>query len=116
MNRTSFSLNKRDGRILGVCAGLADHFDIDPTLVRVAAVLTLICTFPIGGVAYLLLAMLAGQGGAKRERYDRFEAYSRDAGDATRERMRALDARLQAIESYVTSPNQRLAREIDELR
>lgn len=27
--------SKRDRKIAGVCAGIADYFDIDPTLVRI---------------------------------------------------------------------------------
>ena len=37
-------------------------------------------------------------------------------GEEARERMRNLDLRMQAIETYVTSSNSRLAREIEELR
>ena len=36
--------------------------------------------------------------------------------EESRERMRNLDLRMQAIETYVTSSNSQLAREIEELR
>lgn len=44
----------RNGKIGGVCQGLADYFNVDVTLVRLIALLTL---FFVGGglVAYLLL-------------------------------------------------------------
>ena len=40
-------------------------------------------------------------------------AHSREE---SRERMRSLDLRMQAIETYVTSSNSSLAREIEDLR
>lgn len=39
----------------GVCGGLADFFDLDPTLVRVAYVLLTVCTAFSGTLAYILL-------------------------------------------------------------
>jgi phage shock protein C len=43
--------------------------------------------------------------------------YGRLAGrEETRERMRNLDLRMQAVETYATSANSRLAREIEDLR
>jgi phage shock protein PspC (stress-responsive transcriptional regulator) len=33
-----FRLNKVDGKLMGVCAGIADRFGIDATLVRVGFV------------------------------------------------------------------------------
>ena len=41
---------------------------------------------------------------------------ARAGREESRERMRNLDLRMQAIETYVTSSNSRLAREIEELR
>lgn len=46
-----------DKKIGGVCGGLAEHFDIDPAIVRVAAVL-LVFLHGIGAIAYLV-ALLA---------------------------------------------------------
>ena len=39
----------------GVCGGLANYFDLDPTLVRVAYVLLTVCTAFSGTLAYILL-------------------------------------------------------------
>ncbi len=48
-----------DKMIAGVCAGLADYFDMDPTLVRVAYVLLsfLMVGFP-GLILYIILAVV----------------------------------------------------------
>lgn len=120
-HRQDFRLNKMDGKVMGVCAGISDHFDIDVTLVRVAMVLALILTFPLVGFAYLAVAMVAKSGGGARVSYDRRDyaaapRLSPSSVEATRERMRDLDQRMQAIEAHVTSSNSALAREIDELR
>jgi len=48
----------RDERIIwGVCSGIAKYFDVDPTLVRLIAVLTLFfaCT---GILIYLILTVI----------------------------------------------------------
>ncbi|MDR2118688.1 MAG: PspC domain-containing protein [Tannerellaceae bacterium] len=41
--------------IAGVCAGIADYLDCDPTLVRVAYILLCVFTFFSGTLAYLIL-------------------------------------------------------------
>jgi phage shock protein PspC (stress-responsive transcriptional regulator) len=49
--------SKTDRRIAGVCGGLAAYFNIDPTLVRLLAVLGLILA---GGTfwAYIIMAIV----------------------------------------------------------
>lgn len=47
-------LNKEYKKIAGVCAGLADYFEVDVTLVRLAFVFTVIAGFS-GILAYLIL-------------------------------------------------------------
>jgi phage shock protein C len=41
--------------ISGVCGGIARYFGVDPTLVRVLAVVTACFTFPVGLIAYAVL-------------------------------------------------------------
>jgi phage shock protein C len=43
-----------DKKIAGVCAGLADYFDLDPTIVRVVWLLAVLLA-GTGGLAYLVL-------------------------------------------------------------
>ncbi len=50
LTRTSW-----DAPISGVCGGVALYLGVDPTLVRVLAVIAGIFTFPIGPIAYLVL-------------------------------------------------------------
>lgn len=59
MNK-SYARDRENGKILGVCAGLARTTGIDPSLVRIAAVLSLILLGPITILAYILTGWLAG--------------------------------------------------------
>lgn len=47
-----------DSMLGGVCGGLANYFDFDPTLVRVAYVLLSVCTAFSGVLAYILLMII----------------------------------------------------------
>lgn len=48
-------LRSRDDRMIaGVCGGLADYFGVDPTVVRVIAVIALIFGFPGAFLGYLI--------------------------------------------------------------
>ena len=116
-NRRPFRVNKAQGKVMGVCAGIGDHFDIDVTLVRVGMALAVMMTFPVVLIAYFILAAIASEG-RQHSRMAPAGAPGLDtpSAQATRQRMRDIDARMQAIESYVTSSNTALAREIEELR
>ena len=111
-----FQLDKRDGKAMGVCAGIADYTGVDATFVRIAAVvLTLLGGFPWTVVAYLAAAFLA-----KPKRHGQVEAYEIETPRAStyevRNQMREIDRRMAEVETYVTSQNSQLAREIEELR
>jgi phage shock protein C len=46
--------SSRDKKLGGVCAGVADYFDMDPTIVRIVWLLT----FLIGGAGFVLYLVL----------------------------------------------------------
>ncbi|WP_129791118.1 PspC domain-containing protein [Sphingosinicella sp. CPCC 101087] len=112
MRTRRFELDRAEGKLLGVCAGLANHTGIDVTIIRVGLVLiTLMGAFPWTVVAYGAAALI----GHRRRRADTDPV--RFAGrEETRERMRNLDLRMRAVETCATSANSRLAREIEDLR
>ncbi|BBF68155.1 MULTISPECIES: PspC domain-containing protein [Sphingomonadaceae] len=57
---SSFTLDRNNGKIMGVCAGVANRTGLDVTLLRVGLVLLTLCALgPIGVVAYLLAGWLA---------------------------------------------------------
>jgi phage shock protein C len=116
--RRPFRVNSSEGKVMGVCAGIADHFDVDVSLVRIGMAIAVLTTFPMMLIAYFIVAMVASE---KERRSPRSappptRQMGAPCAEATRQRMRDLDARMQAVESYVTSTNTALAREIDELR
>ena len=56
--RRLYRVTKKDSIIGGVCAGIADYFDIDPTLIRLFWVLITIFSFGTGVFGYLILWMI----------------------------------------------------------
>ena len=117
MRGRKFEVDRANGKIAGVCAGFANMTGWDVTMVRVGLVLlTLTIAFPWSLIAYAVAAF-AGKPGRRSDRYGLSRSPSRRmTREETRERVRNLDLRMQAIETYVTSSNSQLAREIEELR
>jgi phage shock protein PspC (stress-responsive transcriptional regulator) len=54
-----FLLNRPEGKIMGVCAGIADYFGWDVTLVRVGFVAAAIFGFGSPVLLYLLIGIVA---------------------------------------------------------
>ena len=54
-----FRLDRYNGKLMGVCAGIGDYFGIDPTLVRIAFVLGTICGVGILIPVYLAIGLIA---------------------------------------------------------
>jgi phage shock protein C len=123
-SRTKFYRDKRHGKFLGVCSGIADYTGFDVTLIRVCLVAAII----MGSGAPLLLYFITAAMTQDKPR----ELYSsnpderlfwqgvraspqRTARDI-RSRFRDIDRRLADIESYVTTENRSLEREIEQLR
>lgn len=48
---------EKDKKICGVCGGIAEYFDIDPTLVRLAWVIFSVCGGS-GVLAYIIAAII----------------------------------------------------------
>ena len=56
--------SRSDRMICGVCGGLAKYFDIDPTIVRIIAVL-LVFANGLGILTYIIMAIVVPQEGSK---------------------------------------------------
>jgi phage shock protein C len=123
-SRTKFYLDKKHGKVMGVCAGLADYTGFDVTLIRILFVLGI---FMGGGAlipVYFIAGFIAQDKPRELEDTDPEEkkfwqgvrtSPSRSARDI-KSRFRDVDRRLAQIEHYVTTENRSLAREIEELR
>lgn len=106
----TFAVDRGEARLMGVCAGIADMLNVDATIVRIGFVVaTVLGGWPWTIVAYVVLGVV-GSGKLRqlrRRREARREAL--DPAPSARERSRAgFDAD--------DAANERLAREIEELR
>ncbi len=54
-----FRLDRSRGKVFGVCAGIADYFDLDPLTVRLVFALGTVFGFGSFIVIYLAIALLA---------------------------------------------------------
>ena len=115
--------NPRRGVIFGVCAGLAEYFGFNVNVTRVLVAIGALFSFPLIGVAYVLLGLLLPIRSHGRSGYDELDPVERqvrssphDTLSNVRYRFRDLDARLQRLEKYVTSSRYKLDREFRELR
>jgi phage shock protein C len=123
-SQTRFYRDKRNGKLFGVCAGIADYTGFDVSLVRVCF---LAAVFLSGGSVlpfYFIAAMvtptkpheLEYSNSEDRQFWQGVRASPARTARDIRSRFRDMDRRLADIESYVTTENRSLAREIDQLR
>jgi phage shock protein C len=123
-SRTRFYRDKRNGKIMGVCAGIADYTGFDVTLVRICMIAALFLSSGSVMPIYFIAGWITPTKPRELDYHDREERQfwqgvraspARTARDI-RGRFRDLDRRLADIESYVTSENRTLASEIERLR
>lgn len=122
--RHRLSRNPRDGKIAGVCAGVADYFDWNLAAVRASAIVLTVFTFPLPIIIYAALAMVLPAGQPIAALYDdpedarfwrTYSARPRVSHSELRHRFRALDARVASMERAVTSDEYSLRREFNDL-
>ncbi|WP_309661357.1 envelope stress response membrane protein PspC [Sphingomonas sp.] len=123
-SRTRFYRDKRNGKLFGVCAGIADYTGFDINLVRVCMVASIFLSSGSIIPFYFIAAFITPDKPQALATADREEqkfwqgvraSPTRTARDI-RGRFKDIDRRLADIESYVTTENRSLAREIDQLR
>ena len=123
-SRTRFYRDKRHGKFLGVCAGIADYTGFDVTLIRILFIGSVLVGSGAPLLLYFITAMMTDDKPRELEVTDVEErkfwqgvrANPRRTAHDIRSRLRDIDRRMADIESYVTTENRSLAREIDELR
>jgi len=122
--RTKFYLDKENGKWAGVCAGIADYTGLDVTLVRIGFVLGTFLGSGMLLLAYFIIAWMAptkpsdlyDQSPDQKKFWQGVRANPRRTTRDVRSRFRDIDRRLADVEAFVTSSNNRLAREIEQLR
>lgn len=117
--------DRERGVFLGVCAGLADFFGFDTTLIRLIAAIGAFLFFPTVLIGYFVLALLLpkkppGSPGASDEYSQslrrRVRSSPHSALDDVRYRFTDLDTRLQRLEKYLTSTRFKLDQEFETLK
>ena len=121
---TKFYLDKKNRKWLGVCSGIADYTGLDVTLIRIGFVIFTLFGQGTPFVAYLVIAWLAPskprdlayESPEQTKFWQGVRASPARTVRDVRSRFRDIDRRLADVETYVTSSNSRLAREIEQLR
>lgn len=116
MAMKKFRLDKPNGKLMGVCSGLANYLGVDATFVRIGVVVvTLLGAFPWTLIAYGVAAWAA-----KPKLSGDYGLENIGAGRASTHdlklNMRDIDRRMAEVETYVTNSNSSLANEIEKLR
>jgi phage shock protein C len=124
-SRTRFYRDTVNGKVMGVCAGIADYTGMDVTLIRIMMVAAIL----LGSGSPILLYFIAAWMSPKKPHELRLREDDEDrtfwqgvrrsptqSAREIRSRMRDIDRRLADIESYVTTENRSLAQEIEQLR
>jgi phage shock protein C len=123
-SRTRFYKDKANGKLFGVCSGIADYTGIDVVLVRIMFAFSV---FLSGGMTlplYFITALVADNKPIEirdtdpdqRRFWQGVRASPARSAREIKSRLRSIDRRVADIEHYVTTENRSLAREIDELR
>lgn len=121
--RTRLYRDKPNGKVLGVCAGIADYTDVDPSWVRLGAVMLMLLSGGWIVMLYFLAGFLLSDKPRQADADPREEQFWRQvrrsprrSAREVRAALRALDRRLAGVESHYVSANPRLAAEIERLR
>ncbi len=123
-SRTRFYRDKRNGKVMGVCSGIADYTGFDVTLVRIFMIMAIFLSSGSILPVYFIAGFVAPDKPRELETSDVEERQfwqsvraspARTARDI-RLRLKDIDRRLADVESYVTTENRSLVREIEQLR
>lgn len=114
--------DRKNGKIAGVCAGIADYFSWDVSIVRVVTVVAAISfpavTLPLYAVGALFLNVKPSdlyEDEDEEAYWRRYRKSPRNTMGEARRRFRHLDKKLRKMEAYVTSRKFNLDREFEKL-
>lgn len=122
--RTTLYRDKQNGKIMGVCAGIADYTGIEVFWVRL---LMIFLTFALQGItipAYFIAGCVLNKkpdhlytADAQETKYwQRVRQNPKRTAREIRAQMKDVDRRLAAVENFYVSNNVGLTREIERLR
>ena len=112
----------RNGKIAGVCAGIADYYSLNANWVRIGCVAAALMFTPTILVLYLLGAFLLPKrpddlysSSDEEEFWRRYRRSPKETLGEARHRFRQLETRLRQLEYYVTSDRFELDRQFTDL-
>ena len=121
--RTTLYRDKTNGKLMGVCSGIADYTGISVFWVRF---ITIFLTFAISGAtipAYVIAAILLSKKPshlyvepAEQKYWQGVRQNPKRTAREIRARMKDVDRRLADVEHFYVSNNPRLSAEIERLR
>ncbi len=115
----NFRVDKANGKIAGVCAGLGETTGLDPNVIRIGFVLAAVLgSFIAAMIVYGVLAVAGSPKNAGHRERALAKAGSKFRRDDEQmdERLQAHRRRMREIDTFVAGSNSRLAREIESLR
>ena len=120
---TTLYRDKQNGKLLGVCAGIADYPGLNVMWVRIAALLLIPMIGPIVLGAYFVSGLMLNKKpphlyvDADEQKYwQRVRQSPKRTAREIRSRFRDIDRRLAEVETYYVTSNPRLSAEIERLR
>ena len=121
--RTRFYRDKVNGKIMGVCAGIADYTGVDVLWVRLGAIALVLMGIGLIIPAYFLAGFFANKKPSHLyvdRGEQKFWQGVRQSPTRTAREVRAsfrdIDRRLADVEAYYVTSNPRLSAEIERLR
>jgi phage shock protein C len=121
--RTSLYRDKQNGKLMGVCAGIADYTGVNVLWIRLAFVMLIAMTsggilpFYFGAGIFLSKKPAHLYVDEHEQRYwQRVRQSPARTAREVRARFRDIDRRLAEVETYYVTSNPRLSAEIERLR
>ncbi|MCR5401842.1 MAG: PspC domain-containing protein [Treponema sp.] len=91
----------KDKKIAGVCSGIAEYFDIDPTIVRILWVLFVLAGGS-GILIYIIMAFIVPEKPASIEKKESGEASSEGSSSAAGDNWQAQKESAQETEAHTS--------------
>jgi phage shock protein C len=123
--RTTLYRDKQNGKLLGVCAGIADYTGVNVFWVRLALII-MVFTPAVNGVilpAYFISGIFLKKKPEhlyvdqdEQKYWQRVRQSPQRTAREIRSRFRDIDRRLAEVETYYVTSNPRLSAEIERLR
>ena len=121
--RTTLYRDKQNGKLMGVCAGIADYTGVDALWVRLAFIMLIIMTSGAILPFYFIAGFLLNKKPAglyvdqdETKYWQRVRQSPKRTAREIKARFRDIDRRLAEVETYYVTSNPRLSAEIERLR